>query len=88
METSNNLKERINDPGYQIVLGSMIDDFFAVANEIKLNTVFRAEAPFDMTEVMISYFSKKPDVTSLTTMFVLGVYMANKNDAILPSNIQ
>jgi hypothetical protein len=42
-----------------------------------------------MVEVMIRYLDDKPDIDkSLVTMFVLGVYMAHNNDAILPTSIQ
>jgi hypothetical protein len=84
-----NLKERITDPGYQKVLGEMIDDFFKAAGDTELCKVFLAEAPSDMVEIMIRYFNDKPDIEkSLVTMFVLGVYMANKNVAVLPSEVQ
>jgi len=84
-----NIKERINDPGYQIVIGEMIDDFFKAAGDVELCKLFLAEAPSDMVEVMLRYYNDKPDIEkSLVTMFVLGVYMAHKNDAVLPISIQ
>ena len=84
-----NTYERINDPAYQTVLGDMIDDFFRNAGNLELRHIFRDEAALDMAMVMIHYFSDKADVDkSLTTLFALGVYLANKNEAILPSNIQ
>jgi hypothetical protein len=83
------IKQRVSDPGYQKVLGDMIDEFFDVTKDTELRKVFHAEAPSDMVEVMIRYFGDEQDIQrSLMTMFVLGVYLAHKNDAILPTSIQ
>jgi len=83
------IRDRINDPGYQKVLSDMIDEFYHDAGDAELGKIFHAEAPSDMVEVMIRYLEDDKNVEkSLVTMFVLGVYMAHKDIAILPSTVQ
>jgi len=80
--------ERIQDEKYQELLGTMIDAFYANVRGVKLVELIKSEANCDMVETLIRYANDNFDIRdSMLLMLVLGVYLASRDAAILPLDL-
>ena len=80
--------ERIQDEKYQALLGTIIDDFYAKTKGVTLKDVIKSETNLDLVEVLMRYSVGNIEPNSmLVLMFVLGVYLASRDSAILPLDV-
>lgn len=78
---------RLNDETYAKAIASRIDDFFKLNRAVKIVDVVQDSQTRDMVEVVMQHALDLPKGNDVALGFILGVYLANKNLAILPTNL-
>jgi len=81
--------ERCSDDTYAKYVGNLIDIFYVASKGTNIQAVVTDQANMDMVEILTRNAVLDTDrYQAAIIMFMLGVYLASKNEAILPSNLQ
>jgi len=80
--------ERLTDDEYSTLIANLIDEFFAIHTATTPLDVIEDQRYQDMFEVVLEHAVKLPDPGMLAIVsFMLGVHLAQKGKAKIPSNL-
>lgn len=85
------LQNRLKDEAYSKLINDKIDEFYYTIENIKLKELIKDPVIQDMAEVVmefaeIKYSSSQPEMVAVVS-FLLGVFLAYRNEAILPTQL-
>lgn len=79
---------RLQDEEYARMIAAMIDEFYTHGRAVTVVNLVKDPQIQDMIECVMEHASDYPDRgQTCVTGFILGVYLAQKDLAILPSNV-
>ena len=79
---------RIKDDAYAKRLAQLIDDFYEAGGGLRIGEIISDQAIQDMVEVLYRYNANRNPYVMATSLFMLGVWLGSRHEAVFPIDIQ
>lgn len=78
---------RLKDEAYSTRVAQLIDEFYTVGGGLKISDIIEDPIIQDMVEVLYRANASSPYLVA-TTLFMLGIWLGSRREAVFPVTLQ